>query len=281
MKDNILAGVVTFNPDIDLLKRNLLAVKKQIHEIIIFDNASKNIDEIKNISEDSLFNCTIISSDRNVGIAKALNEIMKIAQSRGSNWVLTLDQDTIIPNNLVEEYIKYTSFPDVAIICPQIVDRNIDYSTIKKPSKNFCEVDSSITSASLTNVSAWNNIGGFDEAMFIDFVDDDFCINLRNHRYKILKTSNVFISHAIGNIKRVNFFGKETSVYNHSAMRKYYQIRNRYYIDYKYKGRVTCVAIYFTIIASIKIIFWENHKLEKLYACLCGVRDGFSRKWMS
>ena len=43
------AGIVTYNPEIERLQENLKAASKQVDFVLIYDNASKNIDEIEKV----------------------------------------------------------------------------------------------------------------------------------------------------------------------------------------------------------------------------------------
>ena len=42
----IIATIVTYNPDIDRLSENIKSVYCQVDEIYIYDNASKNVNQI-------------------------------------------------------------------------------------------------------------------------------------------------------------------------------------------------------------------------------------------
>ena len=43
------ALIVTFNPDLDVLLRNIQAIRQQVNRVLIVDNGSKNINEIRNM----------------------------------------------------------------------------------------------------------------------------------------------------------------------------------------------------------------------------------------
>ena len=269
---NLAVGIVTYNPDIDLLKKNLSSVATQFSHVILFDNASVNIKEIKTVLDNFPGEKCIICSCENVGIAKALNQIMERAESEGIEWVLTLDQDSIIPDNLKRGFVRYLELEQVAIICPKIFDRNAkiqDSADAQEELINDC-----ITSGALTNVSIWKQLGGFDEALFIDDVDTDYCMRVVQGNYKILRVNTVLLDHAVGDIRIVKICGRSIVIYNHSAFRKYYQLRNKYYISYKVNGRITSKCLYHTLAPMIKIVLFESQKIEKLKACVKGIYDG-------
>ena len=68
---NILfAGIVTYNPDIDILNINIKSIRGQLETVIIVDNGSKNFEEIERLAGEH--NIQIISNQKNFGIAAAL-----------------------------------------------------------------------------------------------------------------------------------------------------------------------------------------------------------------
>ena len=83
----ILIGVVLFNPEIKRLKDNLEAVWSQSKKIILVDNSSSNITEIKELLKD-FQGIVLVENLKNKGIAFALNQILENAKSNEFNWGL-------------------------------------------------------------------------------------------------------------------------------------------------------------------------------------------------
>lgn len=271
----ILAGIVLYNPDIDRLKNNIEAIEKQVNKIVFIDNSTeqseKNINIVNQILKESQF--IYINNNGNVGIAKALNQIMEYAFNKEYEWVLTLDQDTICPQNLIENYKQYLSIPDVGIICPKIKDRNFEFINNDSGKTDF--IDYCITSAALTSTLIWKKIGGFSEELFIDYVDFDYCLNLKKNNYKILRVNSSEILHEIGHAKQYCVFGKTILTFNHSPIRNYYIVRNKLICAYKYKNYVNIRKEKKEIITHIiKVIFLEKNRLCNLRYVYKGYKDG-------
>ena len=187
-----------------------------------------------------------------------------------------MDQDTFVPDDLIEEYRKYMSLDKVAIICPQFWDINLTTKEefIKKiPNEEFSYVDRCISSASLNNVDIAAEIGGFDEKMFIDWVDFDYCKNCIDHGYNILRANNCIIEHQIGNSRIVKFLWKKLICYNHPSVRKYYYFRNRVYYARKYHENIFMTAK--CLLSNFIPLFYEENKFEKIRQALKGFFDGF------
>lgn len=266
------AGIVTYNPDIKRLEENIDAVSKQVELVIICDNASENLNEITKLTK-KYQNIIIIRNKNNYGIAYALNRIFKKANEDGIRWVLTLDQDTIIPDQMIEKFSRFVDERTIGIICPLFRDPKIDYGSINTNDEDVEEVSQAITSGCLTNVEAWEKVEGFDEKMFIDFVDYDFCYRIKKDNYKIVEIKNVVLNHTIGNAKSISFFGKKVIVTNHSDFRKYYIVRN--YIYYTKKNNIENKELKKAMLKKvIKTIIFESGRFKTAKAYLKGWIDG-------
>lgn len=202
-KMKIAAGIVTYNPDIVRLQENMDAVINQVDHLILVDNASINkdkwLEKLANIEK-----VTIIQNDSNQGIAAALNQILNCSESLGCEWTLTLDEDSVVPANMIEEYEKYIDMDRVAMIVPVIEDRTmevIDADGAIKMSHEY--VDTAITSGTLMKNEIWKEVGRFTEKLFIDYVDFDYCMKLKKAQYKILRVNTVHLLHELGNATEI------------------------------------------------------------------------------
>lgn len=273
--DKIAAGIVLYNPEKIRIKENIEAILPQVDLLVLVDNGSSNIKEIE--FEFNQFNSIVwIKNRTNLGIAEALNQIVKLCELKKYNWVLTLDQDSVSPPNLVSKYKEYTSLPNIGIMTPKIIDRNtIDRSELIKDGAEYEYVSKCITSASLINIQLCRNLDYFDVKMFIDLVDFEYCIRVRKAGYKILRANKVALIHQLGNLKVYNIFGKDINVTNHSVIRNYYHARNAVYYLKKHNDYVSSKDIYLRLcIKIIKILIFEKSKIPKLRAILSGVKTG-------
>lgn len=273
----VLASVVTFNPDIGRLKENLKAVlSESIDDILIFDNNSKNIDSIREIAKQNQIK--IYENKTNAGIAFALRYIMEYATSRRFDWVLTLDQDSVLMTGLVSQYRKYAvQLNDVAMLTCTIQDRNFNDNAVQ--TNDVREVLRCITSAAFTNVSCYCKTAGYDESMFIDYVDFDMCYSLKEAGFKIYQIPFVGLLHEVGSGKNVTFLGKEYIVYNHTAFRKYYLIKNSIYCARKHPQFDSIFKTNLRILREMLfVLLYEDNKKKKLCRMCKGYLDGFRMK---
>lgn len=269
MNKHIIAGIVTYNPDIKRLKENIEAIYPQVNTVLIIDNGSKAYDEIE-ILENRYSNLIILHNDSNLGIAKALNQIGDFANSNGYDLFLTLDQDSIADNNLVAELKSVILDDSIGMTCPYINRKN-DYVFNNRVSSVY----SCITSGSLIKTKVWKSINGFWEYLFIDEVDHEFCYRLRANGYKILRTEKTSITHIIGTPSAKKFMGHEFHPTNHSAFRRYYITRNCVLMKKLYPNELHPFKNRYLMLLRIFIstIICEEDKFQKIRAMISGIKD--------
>lgn len=270
---DISAGIVLFNPDINRLKENISAAIVQCTHIYLVDNGSSNVDEVlESLRRYNQTKISFIRNEKNQGIAKALNQLTKAAQKDGFDWILTLDQDSVSPSNIIEEFKNYIDDQNTGMLCPVICDRN--KGVIVEAKNGYKEIDECITSGSLLSIKAWDKIGQFDESMFIDGVDFDICYRLRKAGYKILQVQSVVLLHELGHIEYHRFLIWQVLVKNHSAFRKFYIARNTIYLARKEHSSIVKATLQ-NIKLFLIAVCYEDEKWEKARKILQGTIDGF------
>ena len=248
MVAKIAAGIVLYNPEnMERLEKCLNSISLQIDKIYIYDNSTTKYSF--DFSED----ITYITQNQNMGIAYALNQIMEAASADGYTWVITMDQDSILPPDTIKEYrLQAEHGEQLGIICPQVIDSRRKYMIPKtEPQKEFVEF--CITSASCTSIKVWRKLGGFDERLFIDLVDNDFCKRLICSGYKILKINTLILDQEFGKIipkspRTQRFWILMSKIFHNNniakfsyykfvnPMRVYYTNRNIIYVNRKLKN---------------------------------------------
>lgn len=287
-----MASIVTYNPDINRLKENLAALHNQVDSVIIIDNASNNVSEIETLLAAYSKNDKIvfIKNNTNRGLAAALNTALVTAKELSFQWLITMDQDSVLPEGYVlackHFLIKYPK-NKIGILSPRIIDRNNEneIATIdKNPEQEYAEIVSCITSGAFTNIDACLEFGGFDEDFFIDRIDFDLCINLRKHGFSTYVLNNQHLLHELGNIsKHKMYFFKTKHTTNHSAERLYYIYRNSIKLRKKHNQIISeDQGLQFWIKGREKhlrkhvrnVLYFEKDKFRKLSAIVRGIIEG-------
>lgn len=231
----IAAVVILYHPPATVLA-NIKTYYDYVEKIFVFDNTEEALplkDGFKEFSK-----IIFIQDFENQGIAKRLNEACEIALQEQYDWLLTMDQDTSFSADAASNYFdcfkKYQGKENVAMFGTMFSRHSnvIADCSVK-------ETDKLITSGSLLNLSLFKKVGTFDEALFIDSVDYDYCFRAIIAGFSIIQFSNIHILHPIGNevwrssLKTLFLIKKKKEI--HSPLRLYYMYRNLLYLERKYK----------------------------------------------
>ena len=274
----VCAGIVTYNPNLQLFSNCFNALSSQVNEIFIFDNGSKNYENLEKYYKDR---AVIIRSETNRGISFALNQLCKIATARGYEWILTMDQDSICEKTMVERLYKYTDNETIGLVAPKVEFKS--NGELILTTKNRCEevqrIRACITSGSLTRLAAWKKVGGYDEWMFIDHVDNEFCTHICMEGYKIIRINSAVLYQRAGDMHYITMpWGTKILLPYYSGFRNYYICRNTIYYLRKYKHYINYKHELATFLYSqmIKLIF-ENNRFSTIKTTFQGIHDGLKK----
>lgn len=283
MKDYIISAVIVSYNDYDALNNCINSIDEQVNNIIVVDNSTNG----KEFFSDK--KVTHINNQTNIGLAKALNMGINKALDIGSDWVLLLDQDSVVDKGMIKNMlISYDESNDkksIAEIVPTIYDNNLNkyipsllYNkfSIKKiftPDEDSF-VDFQITSGSLIKRDVLENIGLMDDTLFIDYIDFDFCFRVKKQGYKILLSSKALLNHSLGEKNKMFFL----EFREHNPIRVYYQMRNRMIIIKRFRKEFPFFMLNEfrrMILKLFKIILLESNKKMKLVNYFKGFGDSF------
>ncbi|MCW3111183.1 MAG: dTDP-rhamnosyl transferase RfbF, partial [Segetibacter sp.] len=234
----IAAVVILYHPVKDAIS-NIITYYDWVDKIFVFDNS-----ETKSVIQDELLKLpkvTLFHDYQNGGIAKRLNTACRMALQEQYDWMLTMDQDTSFAADAISNYFncftQYEAKEKVAMF-------GTAFSRNNNQTINDClsiKAEKLITSGSLLNLLLFTRIGEFDEQLFIDAVDYDYCFRAQIAGYAIIQFSNIYILHTVGNevyrssVKTLFLIKKKKEI--HSPLRCYYMYRNMLYLDEKYKNQ--------------------------------------------
>lgn len=187
----LFAIIVLYNCNIEESKTiiSLLKIYKKHKNIfknlnlIIYDNSK----EKHNIHLSVNFNYKYVHNPLNPGLAVAYNYALEKAIASSYNWLLLLDQDSILPRkffeNLSNTIINVENNDTVVAIVPKMHKKGSFFSPSKKTfTGNDKPIDmnhkgiyepkiSAINSGSTIKVSFLKEIKGFNELFSLDFLD--------------------------------------------------------------------------------------------------------------
>lgn len=151
------------------------------------------------------------ASETNLGLASAYNEALNMAETSGFEWLLTLDQDTAVPPNFMEEVsnvaLRLAGDPSVAAIVPQIIGegRMLSPSYLlagaipRFYARGYTGIPSRATyafnSGSLLRVSALKEVGGYSPLFWLDYCDAYIYHQLNKCGKRVYVAGNVQVEH--------------------------------------------------------------------------------------
>ena len=270
-----IAGVViAYYPDYKKLRLNLESYIENIEQLFIVFNSPVSLEDANSIVSGHQ-NIELIYNNDNLGIATALNQTVLKAVNLGFEWLLTMDQDSFFESDQFFSAFSKNSKNNVAIFSP-----NPELSTVSKDEDSDLaeEILCVITSGNLVNLKIWETIGGFEETLFIDEVDNDYCLKAVLNGFKILRFKNIPLIHELGQNKEVSFLFKKYTIIIHPPVRSYYIFRNNLYIFSRYKNKFPgFVRSRKTMLIKnfVKILLFSNERAQNVHFIIKGIRDYF------
>lgn len=274
-KNNICGVVVLYHPTKDVLS-NIQSYINQIDFLFVVDNTDSGSEHVKN--EILKFkNIEYIENGDNLGVSTALNIGALKGQKLGYSYILTMDQDSKAPDNMISDLFKFIIDADYNLNEVGIISPFHNSIEEKKLTETFVEDRLLVhTSGNLLNLKAYKETGKFCEALFIDRVDSEYCLRLKSKGYKVLRVNNIIMDHNLGKIGKALFLNRWQYFTNHSPLRRYYITRNTLYLIKKF-GKMfpeyVKIEKNFHFYDIIKIILFEKEKFKKLKMILKGVID--------
>ena len=270
----IAAVVVLYNPDMNILE-NIKSYIDQVGKLYVVDNSDKLdgslIEEIKSFNK-----IENITSKTNIGIAAALNIGAERAIEEGFDYLLTMDQDSEASPSMVTKLLEcFSEDSKIALVSPVVLHK-IGKTYVQKSEKACEQVYSAWTSGNLIDLNVAKAAGGFEEGLFIDYVDHEFCLRLNKMGFKIYKCNQAYLKHSLGRIEEINLIFRKVYPTNHSAIRLYYRTRNRFYVKKTYKNVLPEFFKEDNIEfwkGFLKAILFEKSKIKKIKFCLMGYVD--------
>ncbi|MBI5465538.1 glycosyltransferase family 2 protein [Candidatus Gottesmanbacteria bacterium] len=244
--------------------RQLSAINCQLSTIVV-DNGSTDglVNEIKNeklkMKNDNV-KLKIIENKKNLGFAEGNNVGIRYALKEGADYVMLLNNDTLVEKNMVKELLwVMEKDKTIAIAGPKIYfapgfeyhanrykeeERGkviwyaggiIDWQNVYASHRGVDEVDHGqynkeeetdfVTGcAMMVKREVFEKIGFLDPKYFLYFEDNDFCQRAKRAGFKIFYVPKAIIYHK----------NAASSEKPGSAIQQYYQTRNRFLFGFKY-----------------------------------------------
>lgn len=230
------AVVVTYTPG-ENIRRLTERLLKQTPFVVVVDNGSPAADVARLQALSSELGFLLIANGLNRGVAAALNQgVERVRQQGQCNWVALFDQDSEPFVSQLYELARIASeYPDPARLGN--VGSNFLYAANNLPvfpldsgttndQNDWVPSASPITSGSLISLQGFTRVGGFREELFIDYVDYDYALRLKNAGFDSVRSRQPLMRHAIGQRVVGSVLGKRVTASGHRPERRYFMMRN-------------------------------------------------------
>ena len=237
----ILAVVVCYHPDVRQLTRMAESlVGMPGLEVLLIDNTELETSCASIRKAVAHLPVRVLCPGNNSGLGAAHNMGIREARARGCKAVLLLDQDSVLDAAALSALCRAHDFltargEQVAAVGPTFIDpRNghcfpfvrlhgFRMRAVSEGPGNTVECDLLISSGSLIPLAAVDAVGELDAALFIDYVDIEWCVRAAARGWKVFGVTDALMTHTLGD-ETLTIFGRKIPV--HGPQRQYYLLRN-------------------------------------------------------
>ena len=218
----VVAVVVTFNSNMSRLTESLRSLAPQCLVLVVDNSTEDNSrQEIKAVCEQT--GAVWMPLGENMGIAYAQNVGISWARERAASDILLLDDDSLPSQSFVAELLEAklsSRLQPVVVSARTIGGKGEELSNRLTDDSSGLTLCSELTSSgSLIPMKVINQVGLFDDRLFIDCVDFEWGWRARDLGVSLVLCNHVAIQHRLGE-------GASLGLRIPSPIRHYYQYRN-------------------------------------------------------
>lgn len=285
----VIAVVPSYRPD-PSIHDGLAALAPQVDEVIVVDDGSPaEFDSI--LDEIALGGHTVVRSVENRGIAAALNTGIRMALDRGADYVLTLDDDTIMPPDYIavalDIFARATPATRLGIVSSDRVNGHPAIPPRRSP-EGFGLVGEAIQSGMVISAECLRVCGLMDERFFIDCVDTEYCARIGELGFRIAIATGTDLAHTLGVQVPQRPFGHQLMrdgqpvLYQyHTPYRRYFITRNNIDMWFRFAStqpRWVLAVIRREVPTGIIIAVSGPHRIRQGIALVAGTVHGLARR---
>lgn len=292
----IIGIIVSYQPNIEDLVRNINEVLEQVDYLILIENGSSPHVQDQIVSKLNNKKMKVILQTQNLGLAKAQNIGIQKGIELGGNYFLFLDDDSSLSKGSVEKLKReLDENPKLGIAACHIIHENSSkvqkywiktkwfYKRVRLTDiiPKLDNVNTVISSGSLISKEVIEKCGLMREDFFIDYIDIEYCLRVRANGFAISVIQSARLSHNLGNTKSIQIGQLAFHPTNHNPERRYYMIRNRIWTWKLYAPQFPgwfLIDLGNFFVDNIRVFIFEEEKFLNLKCFTLGIRDGILKK---
>jgi rhamnosyltransferase len=290
------AIIVLYYPQLSEVERLISALDGQVDGIFVLDNTPVSDLEVNQELLQQLIAVPVRyrSFGKNLGIAQAQNIGITEALADGVSRVVLFDQDSNPGGGMIDALIQgeselITRGMSFAAVGPAFIESEtgkvspaVRYTfrglqTVPIDSKSVVPVESHflISSGTLIRRSALEKVGLMNAELFIDWVDNEWCLRARQMRMFCYIIPNAKMHHKVGDGVKI-ILGK--TIHLHTETRNYFLLRNAVFLM-RSKSMGWRWKVSFLPRMPIYILLYPllaKHKARCLLMIIRGLLDGLT-----
>lgn len=280
MKLSVILLNYNSEDDTALCLTSLAQIRTKHHvTIVVVDNSPHKSASLAKKAENG--EIVYLKQETNTGFTGGNNAGIKYACQHGADYMLLLNNDTIVSEGLIDSLVKTSRHcQDRALVSPKIffapgyefhTDRYsksergrviwyagglIDWANVYASHRGVDEVDAgqydkTTETAFISGCcmliprTVIDTVGVFDDSYFLYYEDADYCMRVQKHGYKIIYEPSAVLWHK----------NAQSSGSSGSSLHVYYQTRNRLLFGMRYAPLRSKIAL---IRESIRQVIYDQ-----------------------
>jgi rhamnosyltransferase len=276
-KHEIAAVVTAYHPD-GRLAAVIESALLSCASVVVADNTPGDAPSLTDKLDDP--RVQVLRSGSNSGLAAALN--LGLAQvPKDAEAVLFLDQDSVLPPELVDGLLAHLAEPGIGVVGPTPVDAATGgrYERLAARHAAVDDRPSIITSGMLVRRDVLEHVKGFREDFFVDCVDTDFCLRVRRSGTRVVRDAGLVLPHSIGSGRDHRLGPVTVRVLHYPAWRHYWIARNGIVLSREFgrteRSFVVTNALFIARWLVVTALF-DDKRRASVPGVLRGLRDGLT-----
>ncbi|WP_440712143.1 glycosyltransferase family 2 protein [Gordonia sp. FQ] len=292
-RTRVIGVVAAFEPGPELVEVVRAAIP-QVASLIVVDDGSPSLrTEPTGPARRALDVCadlgaTVLENPANRGIAHTLNRGVRRALDEGADAVLTLDQDTHLDDDYLERAVAHLHLAaglGLTRVTVSPARINDDVAPFWFAEKGLTLAFEPIQSGLVITRGLFEEIGLFEEELFIDCVETEFYLRARAHGGHALIVPGTRIVHRLGTPARwvpprllravLRGCGAGIEFSEDAPFRHYYIARNRLTLYRRYGAAepLWCaVSIAKDTLSRGRAMLIGSHRMRRVYLSAAGAR---------
>lgn len=288
-KNSLAAAIICYFPEISTMLNLLRMLAKKNGLIIVVNNGGLE-DYVETISAVAK-NILLLNPGSNIGMAAGLNAAFSLAADSGFSHLISFDQDSSLSEHALDILIRDFNCAEqngknIAAIGPRLCDPRYvldertfrGYESKENNAESIQERPYVITSGCLASIEAWRTSGGFEEKLFIDLVDIEWCWRLKDKGYSVYVSMQATMEHRLSDDMKV--FLKRFTFNTYSPLRRFYISRNSLYllVWMKWNCSHALHLIKSFIFSAVSAVVSDEKKLQSLKFITIGIARAICKR---